>query len=330
MALARNHSALADGTFSATGKTNWEAGHALSGAISGGIPYFNSTTGEDSSALLAQNGVVVGGGAGAAPATNTNLTFSATGSIGSGPVLTIGSGATTSAGWILGEYASNVSGIWATSITPNTNNYAFAYVGTTGSAIVNGGNLANFALNNVTKLSVLTAEIRIPTGSSIGWTTAPDSTGNRTALSDGGTNQVVFNTGAVGGGTATSRAEINKLVASIADNTATATLTVTIPNGAHSAGGKIVLKGAAGAGGAIGADEFTALVEYDWTVTRTAGVNAVATLSAALLTAITSSVAGGATPTISAALSAISGAVGVTNTFTFNVTIHAITGSSSM
>src|SRR6266550_4987851 len=43
---------------------------------SGGIPYFNSTTQESSSALLTANALVVGGGAGAAPATgNADFTY---------------------------------------------------------------------------------------------------------------------------------------------------------------------------------------------------------------------------------------------------------------
>jgi hypothetical protein len=49
----------------------------VTGGVSGGVPYFNSTTQESSSALLAANGVVLGGGAGTAPATNTGLTYSA-------------------------------------------------------------------------------------------------------------------------------------------------------------------------------------------------------------------------------------------------------------
>lgn len=45
----------------------------LSGATSGGIPYFDSATSEASSALLAANAVVLGGGAGAAPLTSSKL-----------------------------------------------------------------------------------------------------------------------------------------------------------------------------------------------------------------------------------------------------------------
>ncbi len=173
--------------------------------------------------------------------------------------------------------------------------------------------------------------LRGKSASMFAWSATTDpSAASDAGIARGGANQIVVNGGVSGGGgTTTSRAEINKLVTAIANNTATATLTVTIPNGAHSAGGKFILKGAAGAGGAIGADEFTAGIEYDWVVTRTAGVNAVATLSTSVITAITASVAGGATPTISAALSAIAGAVGAANTFTLNVTINALTGSST-
>lgn len=84
MALARTitHpfvSAIPDGADATLVRpSNWNATHtaALSGAISGGIPYFDSTTTEATSALLAANGVIIGGGAGAAPFTNGNLTYS--------------------------------------------------------------------------------------------------------------------------------------------------------------------------------------------------------------------------------------------------------------
>jgi hypothetical protein len=56
---------------------------------SGGIPYFNSATTWASSAILAATGLVIGGGAGTAPATNTALTFS-------GATLTVGLAGTSS------------------------------------------------------------------------------------------------------------------------------------------------------------------------------------------------------------------------------------------
>ena len=46
-----------------------QGGLGVSTGISGGIPYFSSTNSVSSSALLAQYGVMIGGGAGATPAT---------------------------------------------------------------------------------------------------------------------------------------------------------------------------------------------------------------------------------------------------------------------
>lgn len=300
----------------------------VTGGVSGGIPYFNSTTQESSSALLAANGVVVGGGGGAAPATNANLVFNATGSVSGGPSLTIGSGSGTSSGWVAGY--GNVlslgqgSTLHLTGITASTSNYTL-YADQTSYTYLNAISSIRFAIGN-------SVQALINNSGGFAITNAGSTAVSYISTAQGTPNAVVFNNANVATSSATpatSRTEINKLATGIANNTATATLTVTIPNGNHSAGGRITLKGAAGAGGAIGADEFSALIEYDFVVTRTTGVNAVATLSAALLTAITASVAGATTPTISAALSAISGAVGATNTFTFNVTINALTGSST-
>ena len=78
MALSRVHTDAADGTFSATGAAAWNAGHGVTGATSGGIPYFDSTTSEASSGVLTAGRVVLGGGAGAAPNDSANLTFDGT------------------------------------------------------------------------------------------------------------------------------------------------------------------------------------------------------------------------------------------------------------
>ena len=131
-----------------------------------------------------------------------------------------------------------------------------------------------------------------------------------------------------GVGAVTSSAELVKTVGSIANNTGTAVLTVTIPNSAQSAMVHVVLTGSLGAGGAIGANEATGTISYDFAVARTAGVNAVTTASTAYGSAA-ANVAGAATITITAAASAISGAVGVTNTFTVNVTIARGGGAST-
>ena len=127
---------------------------------------------------------------------------------------------------------------------------------------------------------------------------------------------------------ATTDTLLTKLTSSIADNTATAVLTVTIPNAAHAASLRVRLLGRLGAGGAIGADEATGSVTYDFAIARTAGVNAVVTASTAFGSAMTA-VAGAATVTVTAAASAITGAVGASNSFTVQVTIAKGSGSSA-
>ena len=117
-------------------------------------------------------------------------------------------------------------------------------------------------------------------------------------------------------------------IASIADATATTVFTVTIPNAAHSASVEVALTGSLGAGGAIGANEATGTIKYLVSVARTAGVNAVATISTAFGSA-TSAVAGAATITVAGDLGAITGAVGASNTFTIRVTITKGSGASA-
>lgn len=84
MAFSRTvaHATSADGTFSSAGATAWNgtSAHtpAVAGATSGGIPYFDSTTSEASSGLLAANALLIGGGAGAAPFTSSSLTWGPT------------------------------------------------------------------------------------------------------------------------------------------------------------------------------------------------------------------------------------------------------------
>jgi hypothetical protein len=119
-----------------------------------------------------------------------------------------------------------------------------------------------------------------------------------------------------------------KAVTSIADNTATAAITVTIPNAAHSAMLNLKLAGSLGAGGAIGANEANASIEYNIAIARTAGLATVATISSAFGSA-SSSVAGAATITISAAASSLTGANSAQQTFTVNVTIARGSGSST-
>lgn len=136
----------------------------------------------------------------------------------------------------------------------------------------------------------------------------------------------VFN--GTGTGTANGLTQLIKNVSGIADNTATTILTVTIPNAAHSATVHVMICGALGAGGAIGADEASGTNIYDIVVTRTAGVNATLSQSGAYGTT-TTHVTGGATISVSAVLAAVSGAVGATNTCALQVTIAHGTGSST-
>jgi hypothetical protein len=141
------------------------------------------------------------------------------------------------------------------------------------------------------------------------------------------TNGNTFSVGGAAGGAASSN-KLTKQVASIADNTATAVLTVTVPNGAHSGRLRITLTGSLGAGGAVGANEATGCVTYDFTIARVAGANAVVTASTAFGSA-TCGVAGADTITVTAAASAVSGAVGAANTFTVQVKIARGSGSSA-
>lgn len=149
---------------------------------------------------------------------------------------------------------------------------------------------------------------------------------------DSSQNQFQAGTTTVYHGSATgavnSVTKLIKAVTAIADNTATAVLTVTIPNAAHSAVVRVTMLGSLGAGGAIGANEASGSVTYDFAIARTAGVNAVTTASTAYGSAM-ANVAGAATITVTAAASAIAGAVGDPNTFTVNVTIDSGSGASA-
>lgn len=137
-----------------------------------------------------------------------------------------------------------------------------------------------------------------------------------------------FRFGNTAGSTVTSRTEMNKQVTAIADNVATATFTVTIPNAANSAVFEVEFLGILGAGGTIGTNEAVATNSYKIAITRTPGVATVATASVAF-GAAAANVAGATTDTCVAAVSAMSGAVGATQTFTVNVTITKAAGSSA-
>lgn len=113
----------------------------------------------------------------------------------------------------------------------------------------------------------------------------------------------------------------------LTDATPTDVATVTVKNTAAAAKIRFILVAALGAGGAVGAGEAVASICYDVTVVRLAGVNAVATISAAYGSA-TAKVAGAATITLTAALSAVSGGVTADNTFTIQATVTKGSGAS--
>ena len=149
----------------------------------------------------------------------------------------------------------------------------------------------------------------------------PVGTSSDTSIGRVSANHINFGGASAGSGSLTSRSEINKAVTAFTDAVAKATLTFTVPNAAHSASFLIRIAGSLGAGGAIGANESTQTATYQVDITRTAGVNAVATISAVYPQAAAATVAGGQNIATTAALSAIAGAVGATNTFTVDATL---------
>jgi hypothetical protein len=129
------------------------------------------------------------------------------------------------------------------------------------------------------------------------------------------------------GGAVTTARRLIKSVTAFTDATPKDLVTVSIPNGAHSAVVTIQILGSIGAGGAIGANEASASISYTFTLARRAGIATVVNASSAYGSS-QASVAGGTSITITAAASSISGAVGVTQTFTIQGTITKGGGSS--
>ena len=280
----------------------------VTGGVSGGIPYFNSTTQESASALLAANGIVVGGGAGAAPSTSANLTYSTSGSNGT---LAVGGTASIGTDSFARAFVSGSSG--------NSNLWLKSGTGTGGGCIVRSdGSNDNLVFGS-------DSGVKWTQNSGNGYNATIDTFIGRGSSA----NSLVFCGSAATPGSATSHALLNKQTTGIADNVATAVATFTIPNAAHFADFKVRVVGTLGAGGAIGANESTQSAEYNVNITRTAGVNAVATISAVIGQAAAASVAGANNAAVTATLSAISGAVGATNTFTLNATIARSAGSST-
>lgn len=109
----------------------------------------------------------------------------------------------------------------------------------------------------------------------------------------------------------------------IANNTATDIITVTVPNGNHNAG--IFLDIMAHLGTGTDASESTRVATGAVTICRQTGATAVAVTSTLAQTAIATS-AGGGTLTLAYDVSAMTGAVGATQTFTIRLTL-VVTGT---
>lgn len=122
-------------------------------------------------------------------------------------------------------------------------------------------------------------------------------------------------------GAAAVQTEITKAVTAFTDTTAKDVFTVTVPNAAHAALIELDLLGILGAGGAIGAGESVKLAKYQVVLARTAGVAVVPAISSAI-GGVGAKVAGADDITsVVATLSAITGAVGASNSFTIKVAI---------
>ena len=194
---------------------------------------------------------------------------------------------------------------------------------------VNGGTLRfNYNYSNVWEFALPVSTLGVTAGSTgrIGFGSNPafDSNFDAWASRGGVANSWVFGTSTTGGGgSVTSRAEINKAVTAFTDGVAKATFTVTVPNAAHSAALQVQLTASLGAGGAVGANEATGTISYDFAIARTAGAATVITASVAYGSAV-SAVAGADTLTVTSAASAVSGANSATQTFTINVTISKV------
>lgn len=134
-----------------------------------------------------------------------------------------------------------------------------------------------------------------------------------------------------GSGVPGSAANINaitKATTGLTDTVATAVATVTVPNAQNCATLIVEVMGVMGAGGAVGAGETIRFSHYQLGVARTAGLAAVATLSA-LIGGVQSKVAGADNITsVTVTASAMTGANSASQTFTINVAITKAAGAA--
>lgn len=149
--------------------------------------------------------------------------------------------------------------------------------------------------------------------------TALTSTTQTTATARATGSSSVGGTGVAGA--AAVETKLTKAVTAFSDTVAKDVFTVTVPNAAHAAMIELDLLGVLGAGGAVGAGESTCLSKYQLVLARTAGKATVATLSSAI-GGCKAKVAGADDITsVVATASAMTGAVGATQTFTVQVAI---------
>lgn len=281
----------ADGTFSATGTTVWNAG--MSGPVTGTLDLADIDglgTGVETALGTAVNTT------GGFPTVGATLTSGRVALVGASGVLTDDAGFT---------------------FDPATRNTIIRNLGGTAQFTVAPASATTLTLAN--GLSASGVDVTTTYGFA-GWTKIG-------GLGGSPGNVLYFGGTAASAGSVTGRTEINKAVTAFTDGVAKATFTVTIPNASHNATLEVEVTGICGAGGAIGAGEASASNSYKFNISRTAGVNAVVGVSAAF-GAAASNVAGGTTLTATAAASAIAGAVGDPNTFTVNVTITKGGGAS--
>ena len=299
MAFTITHSTAADGTFSASGTTAWDANHTIAGNVAIGDTLTGATAAR-----------IIYAGAGPVFADSANLTFDPTGSLltlGTDAVISRtaskqvmiagdGTGATTNAGLTLGYAAqSGFGGIIYSGGTLSAATDTYNFLASSTTTYVGAPNAAGavyLTVNGATIAQLGPAAFALAAGSA-------------------------FTHGAAAAAGATTTTRIIKKVTGIADNTATDVFTVTVPNANHSAGVKVRL---VSSNGGTDAFESTRVAEGFVVLARTSGANAVAGV-AALTHAQIATVSGGATHTLAYGVSAISGAVGAVNTFTIQVTI---------
>jgi len=361
MTLAVTHTTPADTTFSVAGAAAWNAGHSVAGGTAYGILYADSAGALGQVSGLTFGGAAAGTGLAIPAGTATTAvsplavtqTWNNAATTFPGFKLTI-TDTNSAAGSLAFQILGGAAG--ATNLLSLTKGGALTTVSITASNVFTGlagpllsaansqirgqngfgllvGSTSGTSTDNVNNILCRAAAVldwngdlgvsRISAGLvAIGTSAAGSFAGglklSKTVIASGGTTL----------GDATTAGTVKKTITAIADNTATPTFTVTIPNAAHSASIKLTLKGSLGAGGAIGANEATGSIAYDIAIARTAGVATVVGFSTAYGSS-TAAVAGGATITITAAASGLTGANSASQTFTIDVTIARGSGASA-